>query len=164
MHIYDPRPWAEDEYFLKQSDGQVLPIDAARFFTATETEVGGVALDPWRACFSLGLNGVTMSRRDPRSPIFAAKFVPQSYQPESLAMLGKLANLEQIELRDCPVTDTDLQRLPMLYKLRGIGLNGTRVTLAGLRHLLKYPQLTVVQFGNANWTLADLQAMLEQSE
>jgi uncharacterized membrane protein YphA (DoxX/SURF4 family) len=164
MHIHDPRPWAGDEYFLKQTDGGVLQIDAPRFFTATETEVGGVAMEPWRYYFSLGLADVTMTRRDLRSPIFAAKFTPQNYRPAAIENLGKLANLEQLEFKDCPVTDADLQRLPMLYKLRGIGLNGTRVTLAGLRHLLKYPNLDVVQFGNGNWSRADLQELTKHSE
>lgn len=164
MHIHDPRPWGGDEYFLKQTAGQVLQIDAPRFFAATEDEVGGVALEPQRVCLTLAWAGVNMQRRDIRSPIFTAVIPPRYYKPALLEKLGQLAGLEQIQLQDCPVTDEDLRRLPMLYKLRGIGLNGTQVTLAGLQHLLEYPDLNEVHYGNGVWTMADLQELTKHSE
>lgn len=159
LHIFDPRPWGGDEYFLKQADGSVLPIDAARFFKATDSEVGGVAIESWRYYFFLNLAGVNMTRRDARAPIFTAVVTPKYYQPETVENLGRLQNLEEIQLKDCPVTDADLQRLPVLYNLRGIGVRGTKVTFQGLQHLLKFPHLESVDFGDGFLRMENLRAM-----
>ncbi len=164
MHIHDPRPWGGDEYFLKQSDGRLLQIDAQRFFAASADEVGGVAIDPSPRVFSLNLAGVKMLRRDVRSHLYATTISPHYYQPAILEQLGELMNLEQIQLKDCPVTDEHLQRLPILWKLRGIGLDGTRVTRDTLPSLLKHPNLSQVYFDKGIVTRADLEAMLEHSE
>lgn len=164
MHIHDPRPWGGDEYFLKQSDGKVLPIDAARFFFTTETEVGGVALELWRGVLALDLAKVLMTRNDPRAPIIEAVFATQSFSPALLKHLALLPNLELIQFKDCPVTDSDLQNLPMLHKLQAIGLQGTKVTFEGLKPLLKYPNLNRVKFGEQLITIEDLRAMFASSE
>ena len=162
LHIYEPRPWGGNEYFIKQADGTVRPIDAARFFSATDSEVGGVALEPWRGYFSLGLAKVQMSRNDARSPIIEAVFTPQHFRPELLQNLELLANLELIRFKDCPVTDEDLQRLPMLHKLRAIGLKGTKVTPQGLKYLLKYPKLARIQTDQGILTIEELRAMFAE--
>jgi uncharacterized membrane protein YphA (DoxX/SURF4 family) len=164
LHIHDPRSWGGDEYFLMQADGKVQPIDAARFFSTTETEVGGVALESTRTSFALQRAGVYRASRDARSPIFAIRYLPENYRPQLLESLAHLANVEEIQLRDCAVTDADLQRLPLLYKLRGIGLQGTKVTFQGLKQLLKYPQLETIQFGNGSLTIENLRAMSAQPE
>jgi len=164
MHIHDPRPWGGDDYFLKQSDGQLQQLDEPEFFAAPTGQVGGIALEPYRVLFALGQADVQMLRRDAGSAIYALKVKPTNFKPALLEIIGKLKNLEQIQLQDCPVTDDDLRRLPTLCKLRGIGLEGTKVTIAGLRHLLKYPNLEVVFYGNGRWTLADLEAMTEATE
>lgn len=164
MHIHDPRPWGGDEYFLKDADSRVQPIDAARFFTPTETEVGGVAIDPPRASFALGLNGARRVFRDARSPTYAVVVTREYYRPEILDPLGQHTNLEEIQLQDCPVTDKDLARLPVLWKLRGIGLDGTLVTRDFLPSLLKHPNLSQVYYDNGIVTRADLEAMAAQTE
>ncbi len=164
MHIYDPRPWGGNEYFLKQSDGTVLLIDAARFFKATDTEVCGVALEPWRGYFALALAEVLMTRNGGRSPITEAVFTPQHFRSALLEHLALLANLELIQFKDCPITDEDLQRLPMLYKLRGIGLKGTKVTTQGLKHLLNFPNLAYIQTDEGLQTIENLRAMTANPE
>jgi hypothetical protein len=164
LHIFDPRPWGGNEYFLKHSDGRVLKIDAARFYAATETEVGGVALEPWRVYFSLGqVDKVIMNRPVERGPILTAVVTPERYHPELLEKLGQLANLEQIQLQNCPVTDEDLRRLPILWKLRGIGLEGTKVTPAGLKQMLIYPRLNQIDYGNRVLKMTDLLIMADES-
>ncbi len=147
MHIHDPRPWGGDEYFVKELDGRVVPIGAQRFFASSESEVGGVAIDPPRATFALEMMGAQRVFRDLRSPAYAVVIKPAEYRPEILAPLAEHTNLEEIQLKDCAVSDADLESLPVLCKLRGIGLNGTAVTFDALPALLKHPSLEQVYYG-----------------
>ncbi len=56
---------------------------------------------------------------------------------EDLATVGKLTNLEVLELDECPITDRGLPHLEGLKKLKTLDLKDTKVTATGVERLRK---------------------------
>lgn len=133
-----------DLYFVKQTNGRVQEINRAEFLQATPDEVAGIELDSRRSVFLLARAGAIQLQRMTGTAIYAVRIEPHAYRPELLDLLGGLPSLEQLDLEGCQVTDEDLQRLPYLPKLEGIGLAKTPVTQAGLKLLERQPNLTYI--------------------
>ena len=152
LHISDPRPWLDDQYFLKPAVGSVVEISKSRFFRSSAAEVTGVALDSSRDVFALSQAGVRMLKRTPDAMIYAVEIPPASYDAELLVHLHGLPNLEQIQLAGCQVNDSELGQLSGLQNLRGIGLDDTPVTDVGLSSLTDLPQLAYIEHRNTKIT------------
>jgi Leucine-rich repeat (LRR) protein len=84
----------------------------------------------------------------------------------AIAEIGRLTQLEHLNLSASPVTDAGLVRLKGLTKLSVLGLAGTQVTDAGLAHLkgltnLNYLDLSGTQISDAG--LLDLKGLTKLS-
>jgi serine/threonine protein kinase/Leucine-rich repeat (LRR) protein len=58
-----------------------------------------------------------------------------------LQLLQAMPQLKALDFFGCPIGDDDLRELTKLQDLEGLAIGGTRVTDAGLVHLLKLPRL-----------------------
>lgn len=146
MHVADPRPWVSDAHFLKRPDGAVVEIDRGQFGSTGDGEIAGVECDDPRSIFALSQTGVRMLKRSEESMVYAVEIPQDKYKPDLLTWLRGLPNVEQLQLAGCDVTDADLLLLTACSKLEGIGLNDTKVTEAGLRHLTMLPRLDYIEF------------------
>jgi len=153
LHLADPRPWLEDQYFVLGKEGDLIEQTPEQFVQGSDDEVFGMQVESRRLRFLLARAGVKMLRREKKGLVYAIEIPPNRYRPELLEMLAGLPNLEQINLTGCEVTDKDLTRLPILQKLVGIGLTDTPVTNASIETLLKQPQLKVIEYQQSNLTL-----------
>jgi hypothetical protein len=79
----------------------------------------------------------------------------------ALAEIGKLTELQAIDLAYSTVTDEGLGQLKDLQKLRNIGLAGTPVTDQGLVHLEKLPSLQWVWLPKNTVTEAAVERLKE---
>lgn len=172
LHVSDPRPLLEDQYFVLDTSRQARPIDADTFFlpqghlpdqpSSDVPAVAGVGLEERRAIFALGQAGVRMVRPSIGEPVDAVAFTPNNYDVELLAALEGLPNLLQVELSGTAVTDDDLRHLTRLRLLSGIGLNHTEITDTGLRQLRELPFLSYVECEGTEITPQDLDSVLKR--
>ena len=65
----------------------------------------------------------------------------------SLAVIGRLSRLEELELGKTSVTDAGLAHLARMGRLRNLGLGDAPVTDAGLAHLARLDQLETLFIG-----------------
>jgi hypothetical protein len=134
-----------DAYVVKKADGSVAEITRETFLAAGDSAVAGVQADDPRAVFALSQAGVRMLKRTRESMIYAAEIPPANYGRPLLQLLSRLPNLEQLQLAGCRVTDDDLRLLTGCDNLRGIGLNDTDITDAGVRILSQLPRLDYME-------------------
>ncbi len=144
LHVYEPRPHLEDQFYLLADDGPRL-IDADKFFRVEENAVAGVALDSKRSVFALSRKGVTMLRESKSSPVYAVAFTPENFDRLLLRHVVRLPNLQQIQFAGTSIEDHDLEILNRLRLLNGLGLNQTSVTDEGLKKLDDLPYLQYVE-------------------
>jgi hypothetical protein len=152
LHLADPRPWLPDAYFLKRSGGDVVEIDRSRFLSPDDGEVAGIESDNPRSVFALSQGGARMLKRTAEGMIYAVEIAPSNYHVGLLRQLRGLPNLEQLQLAGCDVDDDDLRLLDGCDNLRGIGLNGTKITDVGIKHLAKLPRLDYMELENTATT------------
>jgi hypothetical protein len=76
-----------------------------------------------------------------------------------LAEIGKLTELQAIDLAHTTVTDDGLARLKDLHSLRSLGLSGTLVTDGGLAHLEKLESLQWVWLSKKTITEAAVERL-----
>jgi hypothetical protein len=145
LHIRDPRPVLGDAYFRKLPTGETAAISEEEFLSEKQDAVKGVLRDRRRDVFLLAVAGAKLMKRGENEMVYAVEIPQQHYRPEMLKWLSGLPNLEQLQLRDCPVRDDDLQRLPIFRDLTGIGLEGTLVTDAAVKLLQKQPKLKMIE-------------------
>jgi hypothetical protein len=79
----------------------------------------------------------------------------------ALAEIGKLRELQAIDLAHTTVTDDGLAQLKDLHKLRNIGLAGTLITDEGLVHLQKLPDLKWIWLPKDNVSEAAVEKLKE---
>ena len=79
----------------------------------------------------------------------------------TLAKIGRLRRLEDLNLNGTAVTDDGLAHLEGLTELRGLDLSNTRVTDAGLAHLKKLHNLRGLYIVNAGVTDTGLNELEE---
>jgi hypothetical protein len=144
LHLSDPRPWLDDQYFLMGPAGQARPIEAARFFASRPGEVAGIGLESRRSLFYLGRAGVRLLRATPQGPIYAAAFSPEQFAPEQIPLLKGLPNLEQLQCSETGIRNADLRHLQSLHRLTAIELFDTPVTVEGLQRLKNLPCLEYI--------------------
>ena len=156
LHVADPRRWLGDEYWMRSTSGQLQRLSIDEFFDQQQGSIEGVACDDRRAVFRLAIAGARLLKRQPQAMIYAAEIKPEAYSEELLKLLSGLPNLEQIQLRDCPVTDAHLRNLPRLRKLIGIGLEGTDISDAAIDTLRDQPRLRFVEADRTRITSAAL--------
>jgi hypothetical protein len=145
LHIADPRPWLSDSYYLKQSDGEVVAIDRARFLSSSEGQLRGIENDDPRSIFALSQAGARMLKRTAEGMVYAVEIAPNHYHRDVLRFLHGLPNVEQLQLAGCSVTDDDLRLLIGCDNLQGIGLNETEVSETGLKYLAVLPRLNYME-------------------
>lgn len=164
LHIAETRAGLDDLYYVKRADGQFEKISMEEFYASSPGVVAGVGLDDQYTLFRLGDDGVTMLKRAEKAPIYALEIDPDVYRPEMLNWLRRVPNLEQLDLSGCPIADEDLARLPIMLKLKGIGLADTQVTDAGLKSLLRQPKLVYIEWEGTSITLEGLEEFLDARE
>ena len=152
LHIHDPRVFLDDQYFVMTEQSTTSAISSDEFFESSDECVAGIAIDDRYSVFHLRqwgeitkkyYQGNSSSRQNLVS--FAYTFSPEHFQPERLLLLQGLPNLEELQLRGCPVVDADLEHLSHLSRLTGVGLNATGITDAGLKHLENLPRLEFLE-------------------
>jgi hypothetical protein len=156
LHIADPRRFLEDLYFLKSSNARAIEISREQFFSGSDGEVRGVGLDTSESIFRLSRAGVRMLKRSPSSMIYAIEIRPEIFHPRLLKLLDGIPNLEQLQLKNSSVRDEDLLLLKQQINLVGIGLDGTAITDAGLKHLAVLPKLAIIEHSNTQITESGL--------
>lgn len=142
-HLFDPRPTLPDGYYLKTNHG-IVPLSQRQFFSDQPSGVIGQPFDDPAVVFHMIRQGHDLLSRHTDGSVYAIRIVSSGYQPADLPMLVGLPGLEQIQLADCPVTDTDFATLPVLENLQAIGLNDTQVTDASIPRLRMFPKLESV--------------------
>lgn len=156
LHIADPRWWLGDLYYVKSENSGVQRITRDEFAEKQNGAVDGIAYDNRRSLFKLSVAGARLLKRDTKEMIYAAEIKPDIYRAELLHLLAGLPNLEQIQLRNCPIRDEDLKYLPRLSKLVGIGLEGTHVTDAAIKVLRLQPKLQFIEAAHTQISAAAL--------
>ena len=148
LHIRDPRPLLDDLYFEMGEKG---PVEISRqAFQATEkVAVVGVELDSVRAMFLLRQIDSVFLKRSKESTVYAIQFSPEQFDAKFLRHLAGVSNVEEIEFADTNFTDADLESLPALPRLIGLGLSRTKVTDRGILLLMhsqrkKFPRLKFI--------------------
>jgi hypothetical protein len=101
LHIADPRPWLQDCYYLKHSDGEAVAIDRARFLSSSDGQPRGVETDDPHSIFALSQAGARMLKRTDEGMVYAVEIAPTVYRPELLRHLRGLPNIEQLQLAGC---------------------------------------------------------------
>jgi hypothetical protein len=145
LHIHEVRPWLRSHYYQLDASQQLQEISRSEFFAA-ESSVGGIGCDDRTATFELIERGAKMKRRTADAMIFAISFTPEDFSAAQLDLVNDLPNIEEIQLKGCDVRDDDLKRIVTLNRLRGIGLNQTPITHAGLTHLSGMTRLTLIEY------------------
>ncbi|MCE2791018.1 MAG: hypothetical protein LW697_01040 [Blastopirellula sp.] len=77
--------------------------------------------------------------------IYAAEIPAENFQRRALELLPRLPNLEQLQLRNCPLEERDLPSLLRLNRLRGLGLEGTQFSAEAIEQLKQLPRLEVIE-------------------
>ncbi len=80
-----------------------------------------------------------------------------------LPLLAPLQSLQYLSLKQLPIDDERLAKLPDFAQLQYLGLDGTRVGDEGLKTLARYPQLQVLWLDNTPVTDAGLVHLLPLS-
>ena len=141
LHIADPRDYLDDLFFEKDASGQLVELSREEFIEPNSRQIAGALVDDSVAVHRLLRAGVRLKARERQAFVYAAEIPPAIYRPELLEWLQRVPNLEEIQLSNTAVTDSDLRLLSGLHRLKGIGLDGTKVTddcldtLATFRHL-----------------------------
>ncbi len=73
-----------------------------------------------------------------------------------LPLLAPLESLQYLSLKQLPIDNDRLAKLPNFPQLQYLGLDGTRITDDGLKTLTRYPQLQVLWLDNTAITDAGL--------
>jgi len=138
--IFATKATSNSKKFLSESSWQI------KEFLADQEELFhfSVVDDP-RNIFELELAGAKMKRRKELDVIYAIEFPPDKFETQQLGLLSGLPNVEQIQLGGCKITDQDLDLIPILRKLYGIGLDQTQITDEGLSYLAKHKLLQIVE-------------------
>ena len=164
LHVRAMMLGKSSRYFVHHGNQKILEIDEGAFFDENMPGPHGVGIDNPRKVFELEVAGAKMLKREVGAMVYAVKFQPEYFSPEHLELLVGLPNLEQIQLGDCNLTDPDMKRLPVLRKLKGIGIGRTSVTDAGILVLKKQPMLNFVQFENSAVTDEGVQAVIGRAD
>ncbi len=152
LHIDDPRPLLDDQFFVMRENERAKQISAEEFFDSSSGDVKGVGIDSRRSLFILVRDGARLLKRSKNEMVYAVEFIPKYFDRRMLRLLSGLPNLEQIQLKDCNVTDEDLRFLSDLKCVSGIGLDNTATSDAGLRYLEPLSQLIRVDHDNTSIT------------
>lgn len=70
----------------------------------------------------------------------------------SMSTVGKMVNLEELNLNACEITDEGIKQLEGLSKLKKLNLSGTLVSEAALPTLLKLEALEAIYLFRTQWT------------
>ncbi len=161
LFLRDPRLGLSDQYFLRTSDGS-LPISKYQFYSAEFGSVMGIAHDYYLATYMLDKKEVRRLKRSNDEMVYALEFSPENYSSELLKQVAGYPNLEQVQLSGCDVKDEDLRALSGLFRLEGIGLQNTAVSVDGLKYLEELPQLRFVEVKGTKITQEELTAFLKK--
>ncbi len=114
LHLFDPRPVLNDQFFVFSEDGQAIEISRAEFFESSTDQVAGIGIDDRHAKFWLQRWGQIKQRwyrqeNDNRDELISYAYTlrPEHYSARALQLLQRLPNLEELQLAGCPVTDED---------------------------------------------------------
>ncbi|MEM9412120.1 MAG: hypothetical protein AAGA30_13465, partial [Planctomycetota bacterium] len=147
LHIFEPRRLVEDEYFILTTSGS-QKITSKEFFQHQENSVAGQAAEDRYSSFWLKKYGkITQHFYNPNNKVtdnrvsHAFTMEPTFYSADALKLLSGLPNLKQLQLKNCPVDDEDLQILARLKHLEGLGLSNSNITDAALPSLKNIPNL-----------------------
>ena len=88
---------------------------------------------------------VKLLRRSPAAMVYAAEVPPETFEERILVLLQRLPNLEQLQLKGCPIEDRELAYLLRLKALRGVGLSQTKLSPAAIARVKSLPQIEVVE-------------------
>ena len=144
LHIHDPRPMLNDQYFEIKADG-LAEISREEFYQASEQSPAGIGVDSRRSIFRLSQAGTRLLAREAGGPIYAIEINPERFKPQLLEYLAGLPNIEQKQLSGTDVQDDDLDHIVDLPRLQGIGLSNTKVTGLGLRKLKGNPSIKLIE-------------------
>jgi len=158
LHLHDPRPFLDDRFYVRTNAG-IQPINVATFLTPQPHAPAGIPWDSRASITALDSVGCRMLRRTSDSAIYAVEFDPLRFRPETLRWLSGLIGVEQVQLANCAVGDTDLRPLLQLPILSGIGLSHTRVTDQALQTLSQLPNLMLIETEGTAVTAAGLNAI-----
>ena len=74
----------------------------------------------------------------------------ENIRPDEIALVINLPALKKLQLADVPITDAMLKDIGRLKNLEWLGLEGSKITDAGLSHLSGLPQLKNLVLGSVN--------------
>jgi Leucine-rich repeat (LRR) protein len=142
--IRSPLFGGRERYFIATGEGEVRELLTGDAEFTSNFGPGNLPDDP-RAIKELITQGVKLLRRSPEEMIFAAEIPADAFQRRSLELLQRLPNLEQLQLRNCPLDENDLRNLLKLRTLRGLGLEGTPLDPNAIEQLERLPLLEVIE-------------------
>ena len=147
LHFRNQHSWLPaDQYFRHQGDQHIRKISKREFLADQDELFHFSVVDDPRKIFQLELAGATMKRRREQDVVYAIEFPPDKFEPQQLGLLSGIPNIEQIQLGGCRLTDEDLDLIPTLRKLYGIGLDRTQITDEGLGYLAKHKLLLILEY------------------
>lgn len=144
LHLFDPRWSQPDQFYVKTSDG-VERISEPDFFAQQPGCVVGEPFDNPVSIFQLVRKGHELLGRYENAPVYAVRMNPQTFSADDLQHLAGLRGIEQLQLANCRVSDSDLAQLPILFHLQGIGVSNTALTDQSLRYLSRLPNLQMLE-------------------
>ncbi len=163
LHILAMRTGDSSQFFIHKGNQKIFEVSEQRFFNEDLPGPNGVGIDNPRKAFSLEVVGATLLKRDMEGMIYAVQYNHLYFKPEHLDLLSGLPNVEQLQLANCNLHDGDLDRLPVLIKLKGIGISGTKLTDAGISPLKKQPKLKSIEAKNTRVSGEGIEAVLQGS-
>ena len=142
--IRSPFTGGRERYFRADAAGEVRELlPGGTDFLLSFGE--GQRPDDPKAIKELMERGVQLLRRSPEEMIYAAEIPAENFQRRALELLPRLPNLEQLQLRNCPLEERDLPSLLRLNRLRGLGLEGTQFSAEAIEQLKQLPRLEVIE-------------------
>ena len=135
-----------DRYYVHDGDRQLRKISEREFLAAQKEKFHFSTVDDPTKIFELELAGALMKRRKEPDVVYAIEFQPKYFESDHLRLLSGIPNVEQIQLGGCKLSDKELDLIPTLKKLYGIGLDRTQVTDESFRYLAKQELLQIVEY------------------